>query len=171
MSWSGWADVVAWLDDMRPGRADRTSPPRLADDASQELLRTDAGRALLAWIAVRDEGVTYADAAALWHQANDEERHRLLSVLMDRRRTLATDDDDRTGTDIGQIWCGKGMATLAQAIGIEAIGRLTLDQLEWLLSDGECDQHADPARQPAADMQERWEEAHRRWKEQQAATP
>lgn len=170
IDWSGWADVAAWLDDMLPGRDGRAGPPRVADDASQALLRSPEGRSLLAWVAVRGDGVPYAEAASLWAGATEEERGRLLSVLMGRRRTLEA-PGDREGSDIGELWCGPGLARLAREIGMEALARLTIDQAEWLLSEGECDRHADPARARVRDVQREWEEARRRWERQQAADP
>lgn len=166
MDWRGWSEVIAWLDDMVPGRSERECPPRLGSEASQELLRSDSGRALLAWIALRDEGIRYEEATVLWVQADEEERHRLLSVLMGRRRSLVRGSG---GTDLGEVWCGKGMAQLGQMIGMEALSRLTLDQAEWLLSEGECDQHADPAVKARIDLQRQWQEANARWKAEQVA--
>lgn len=154
---AGWADILAWLDDMTPGRDERRSPPQLADPDSQELLRSAAGRVLLAWIALRDSGVGYDEAARLWSEADADEQARLLDVLMGRRRTLEPAGAE-SATDLGGLWLGKEMSQFAWDVGIEAMGRLTLDQFEWLLSGGECDRHADPGREAAAECQRIWEQ-------------
>ena len=150
----GWAEIAAWLDDMTPGRAEREYPPRFGDDASQELLRTEAGLALLAWIALRDSGVDYDQSLKLWSRADEDERVRLVSVLFARRRTIRPSED---GSDIGETWCGEGMAELATSLGMDGLRRLTLDQVEFLLSAGKVDRHADPDTRAVAEVQRMWE--------------
>lgn len=150
----GWAEIAAWLDDMLPGRADRELPPRFGDDASQELLRSDAGLALLAWIALRDSGVDYEGALKLWARADEPERSRLISVLFARRRSLQPSSD---GQDIGETWCGEGIAELATTLGMDGLRGLSLDQVEFLLSGGKVDRHADPDTKAVMEVQRMWE--------------
>jgi hypothetical protein len=167
MGLEGWAEVAAWLDDFLPGRSERDRPPAIADPASQAMLETDPGRALLAWIALRDDAdCTYEAAFEIFANAEPGEQEYLLAVLKGRRRTR--DDAPGVGTDIGETWCGEGMAELARAIGVEALGRLSIDQLEWLIAGGAIDRHRDPDTLAYQEACRQWEESDRRRKEQEA---
>lgn len=167
ISIGGIAEIVAWLDDVLPGA--REMPPRLGDPASQAQLDTPPGQALLAWIALRDEGVGYEEAAGLWRETDDDGRNRLLSVLFARRRTMGRGG---AGDDIGELWCDKEMASAMVEVGASTFRSLTLDQVEFLMSGGECDRHADPGRKALDEAQRIWErqQAERKAAEAPAAT-
>ena len=144
MTMGGIATLLQWLDDILPGRAERELPPALGDEASQAAMDGPTGQAILRWLALRDQGVSFAEALAL--EANTEEdrvkeQARLLEVLFHRRRTWKKSG---LGGDISETWCGSGMATLAQEIGFAELRSLTLDQFEWLASGGECDADRSP---------------------------
>lgn len=142
LSVADWATIVAWLDDVLPGKPEREFPPEVADPASQRALESRPGRTLLVWLALRHDDVTYEAARELWTAASPEEQYRLLDVLMHRRRTARA--DGAGGTDLGHSWFGEGMAELAVEIGVETMGRLSFDQLEWIASGGKADSHASP---------------------------
>ena len=55
-----------------------------------------------------------------------------------RRRTMAKSEGG--GEDWSEAWLGKEYAALCREYGLQAIGDLTLDQYDWLCSDGEADQ-------------------------------
>ena len=111
---------------------------------------TTNGQVLLTWLALRDQGFSYEDCAAL--DTTELERVRLLQVLFAVRRT-ADPVPSETAGDIAGTWCAEGMAALARDIGIEAVGRLSRDQFEWLMSGGEADrEHSPEARGYSAAM-------------------
>lgn len=169
LSLAGWAVVLAWLDDVQPeGRDDRDGPPPLNSGESQAWLRAEDGRALLCWLGLRDDDVAYETAREMWKAAEPHEHSRFLSVLMARRRTAAPGREDE-GSDLADTFCGEGIAELATTLGLDALGRLTLDQVEWLQSGGKCDEHADPDVKRRAEMQREWLAARER--EQAEAAP
>jgi hypothetical protein len=145
----GLGTILGWLDDTLPGRDDRKTPPRISDPASQEALQSGPGAALLAWLALRstEPDITEETAAELARGADDVERARLIHVLLGRRRTYTP---GAGGTDIAEIWWGPllcefprersagGLLHVYPSLTLEAIGRLTLDQLDCLMSGG-CD--------------------------------
>ena len=149
MSMEGLAIVMNWLDDVLPGRSERKMPPKLGDDASQAALSSFPGQAMLAWLALRDSGFSYAQAAEIVPHPDDGEgeasqrkaieHFRLMEVLMTRRRTR--DKEPPPGAeDISETWCAEGMASLASEYGLTEIGKLTLDQYEWLGTAGKLDE-------------------------------
>ena len=151
LSLDGTATVLAWLDDILPGRADRTGPPELGSPEAQALLNSSHGQVLLTWLALRDQGFTYEQCLEL--DTTELERVRLLSVLFGTRRTAEPVPSETAG-DIANTWTGEGMASLARDIGIEAVGRLSRDQFEWLMSGGEADrEHSPEARGYSAAME------------------
>ncbi len=146
----GFGIILNWLDDVLPG--ERTELPKLSDPESQKALESWSGIVLLVWIALREHGVTYEEAAGLYafdptgEDAEDPQTKRkaweqfhLLNCLFGRRRTLQKDASE-IGEDISKTWCGKGMAEMAQEYGIDRIGKLSLDQFEWLSSRGTADE-------------------------------
>lgn len=159
LSFGGWADLVSWLDEdfILPGRAEREGRPRVSDDASRDALSSPLGQQLLVWLGLRDQGVSYEDAGAILAESTDAERSRLYDVLFERRRTAS----GIGGEDIGETWLGPAAAELAASIGMDAVRRLSLDQVEFLLSGGECDKHQSPGEKAAR-------ECHRIFLEQQA---
>ncbi len=106
------------------------------------------------WLALREHGVTYEQAAADYafrEQGADMEseeakrqaweQFRLFDALYGRRRTFQPDETG-SSDDVSRTWCGKGMAELAAEYGIEQVGKLSLDQFEWLSSQGTADEAA-----------------------------
>jgi hypothetical protein len=159
ISMEGMAIILAWLDDILPSRNEREMPPRFADEASQAALNAPSGQVLLIWLALRHEGVTFDQAARI--DASDLERARLNAVLFHRRRSLQASP---TSADVGETWCGKGLASMVSQIGMERLAALSLDQFEWLCSDGECDMHADPDVKNRLAWQEQWNKDNAAWK-------
>lgn len=159
ISMEGMAIILAWLDDVLPGRDEREMPPRFADDASQAALKAPSGQVLLIWIALRHEGISFDQAARI--DASEVEQIRLASVLFHRRRSM---QPSPTSADVGETWCGKGMASMVSQIGMDRVAALSLDQFEWLCSDGDCDLHADPDVKNRLAWQEQWARDNEAWK-------
>jgi hypothetical protein len=155
MSLESTSIILAWLDDILPGKADRTFPPELGSDAAQAALNSAHGQVLLTWLALRGEGLSYDQCAAL--DTTELERVRLLQVLFATRRTA--EPAPPGGTDVSQTWTGEGMAELAREIGLEAVGRLSRDQLEFLLSGGTADEQASPSANAYARACEMYDQA------------
>ena len=154
-----WADLLAWLDDVIPGRADRELPPELGGPEAQGWLESDDGRAIVLWLALRDdEDMAYETAAEMSRDLRPGEYNRLIGILTARRRT-ARPGLEGASRDLAETWCGEGLAELGTAIGLEAMGRLSLDQIEWLQSGGKCDEHADPDVKARLAAQRAWQEA------------
>ncbi len=158
--------ILAWLDDVLPGRDDRIMPPLLSDEASQNAIKSPTGQALMIWLAIRDQGITYDNVTRM--RVTDIEYLRLLQVLYQRRRTIeVTQNTDHEVRDVGATWCSEGMVKLAYEIGLEALVKLSVDQFEWLMARGEVD--SDPAYSPEnlAKIQAEWREkvlpAHQAW--------
>ncbi len=146
----GMAVVMNWLDDVLPGRADRKMPPRIGDAASQAALCSFPGQVMLTWLALKDHGFSYAQAAELvpnYKRAEEAgievkeklviEHFRLMEVFMGRRRTMKKGEG---GEDWSESWLDESYARLAGEYGLEALGNLTLDQYEWLCSSGKADE-------------------------------
>ncbi len=155
LSLEGFGILVAWLDDVLPGREERKTPPRYGDDASQAALRDPAGEHLLVWLALRSQSVTWEQAGALADQMTVAEKARLGTVLLGRRRTW--EPSPGGGTDLGELWTDKGWASLAIELGgLDKLGSLSLDQLEFLMARGDVD--VDPAynTENLARMQAEW---------------
>lgn len=156
MTLMGMAIVMQWLDDVLPGRAERKMPPKIGDEASQQALRSFPGQVLLTWLALREHGFTYAQAAVLVpHSPEDDdndqryiEHLRLLDVFFARRRTMTKGEG---GQDWSETWCEGSMAQLSFEYGLEELSSLTLDQYEWLTSRGKADEFAQYDLQAAID--------------------
>jgi hypothetical protein len=145
------AIILAWLDDVLPGRAEREMPPAFGDEASQTAINSIPGQVLITWLALRDQGISYEQAAEF--QAELPERIRLLDVLFHRRRTYKPSGE---ASDVAATWCGKDFASMVTELGIERVRALSLDQFEWLCSSGECDMHADPNVKNLLAWQDQW---------------
>jgi hypothetical protein len=162
LSAEGWGILMAWLDDFTPGRDDRNGPPRMDNEACKELLATPEGEVVKLWLAVRDQGLDYEAATELW-KASDHgsDLAQIDSVLFSRRRTVIPDPAQDDSRNIAETWCGTGLGRLAAAIGLEELGRYTLDQLEFLLKEGDTE-NENPAFSPEAlakvqaDMMAKW---------------
>lgn len=142
LSLDGMATVLAWLDDVLPGRADRTGPPELCSEPAQAALNSAHGQVLLTYLALREHGLSYDQCVGL--ETTDMERVRLLSVLFATRRT-GEPAPAETGSDVAATWLAEGVATLAREIGLEAVGRLSRDQFEFLMSGGTADEQYSPS--------------------------
>lgn len=139
--------ILAWLDDVLPGRETRKIPPKLSDEASQQALQSFTGKTLTAWLALRDHGFTFEQAAEVVPHPSDGdgematkkalEHFRLMDVLMSRRRTRTPSDG---GDDVSETWWDKGLAELATTYRLSELANLTLDQFDWLCSGGTADE-------------------------------
>lgn len=130
-----FALVLAWLDDVLPGKADRKVPPRLGSPEAGAAMESATGRVLLAWAALRHQGYSQDVVATLLSNATDLEWATFLAAAFAGRRT-ARDTGD--GRDIADQWFGPNFAVLAERYGhtLEAIGRLSLDQYALLCGEG-----------------------------------
>jgi len=135
-----------------PGVASEQCRRSFGSPEAQEALRSWPGRFLISWLAVRDTGISYDDVSLLVFPNQDEpkdveradlEHVRLLDVLFASRRTATKEEGQKR--DISTTWCQSGMATLAREIGVDAIGKLSYDQFEWLSAGGIVDEHAEPS--------------------------
>jgi hypothetical protein len=156
LSIEGWATLLAWLDDFVPGRDERECPPEFGSEETQAQLRTPAGQSLVTWLALEESGVSFEQAARLVDDAQPLELVRLWHIVFSHRRTAKPEPG---GKDISEMWCGPGLATCAFAIGLKDIGKLTLDQLEWLGTDGKADDHASPSSRGYQRAMQMYEEA------------
>lgn len=151
------ATVMQWLDDVLPGRQDRKMPPKIGDDASQNALRSFPGQVMLTWLAMREHGFSYSQAAMLVpHSPEDDENQqkaieyiRLQDVFMARRRTM--DKNIEGGQDWSETWLEGNAARFASEYGLKELGDLTLDQYDWLCSAGKADEFAQYDIQAAVD--------------------
>lgn len=131
------AILVGWLDDILPGRAGRRMAKELPDlggEAALNALDSPPGWALVAWLALRHQGVSYIDAARLAHAATMEEKARLLDVFYTRRRTLVPEG----GKGVGEQWWGPGLCAVMERYGpdMRSLEHLSLDQLDMLITAG-----------------------------------
>ena len=148
MTMEGLAIVMSWLDDVLPGRDKRKMPPKVGDEASQAALQSFSGKTLLTWLALRDHGFSFEDACEpVPHPLDGEgeaankkavEHFRLMDVFMSRRRTRMPSEGG--GEDVSETWWDKGIAELATTYGLAELGKLTLDQVDWLLTGGTADE-------------------------------
>jgi hypothetical protein len=156
MTLSGMAIAMQWLDDVLPGRNDRKMPPKIGDPASQAALQSFPGQTMLTWIALREHGFSYAQAAALVPRSPDDDNDqkkaveyvRLQEVFMARRRTMGKIEG---GSDWSETWMESNAAGLAAEYGLKELGDLTLDQYDWLCSGGKADEFAQYDVQKAVD--------------------
>lgn len=156
MTLAGMATVMQWLDDVLPGRADRKMPPKIGDNASQAALQSFPGQTMLTWLALRDHGFSYAQAAALVPRSPDDDDNqqkaieyvRLQDVFMARRRTMERIEG---GSDWSETWLESNAARFAAEYGLKELGDLTLDQYDWLCSAGKADEFAQFDVQKAVD--------------------
>ena len=139
------ATVMQWLDDVLPGRSDRKMPLKIGDESSQRALQSFPGKVLLTYLALREHGFSYAQAAEIVpHSPEDDanerkavEHLRLIDVFMSRRRTMVKGEG---GEDWSDTWLDEHYARLASEYGLAELGNLTLDQFEWLCSGGKADE-------------------------------
>ncbi len=144
-----YALILAWLDDVLPGKTERATPPLLGDEKSQEALSSSKGWELLVWLALRADGTTWPEACAIAREATDVERVRFHDAIYSRRRTFKPGPG---GEDLGAVWAGPIFAGTHEAEGmcqrlgmtLDEVARLTLDQIDCLQSCGCPDE--DPRR-------------------------
>ncbi len=144
-----YALILAWLDDVLPGKPERTTPPLLGDDKSQTALSGPKGWELLVWLGLRADGTTWNEAAALAREATDVERIRFIDAIYARRRTWKPGPGSE---DLGAVWAGPIFAGTSESEGmcerlgmtLEDIAALTLDQIDCLQGCGCPDE--DPQR-------------------------
>ena len=136
ISIEGMAILLAWLDDVIPGRAERKMPPEFSSEEARRAIDSPVGRAMLTWIALREQGIDFSTAGHMSDELTDEEQLRLFDVLFCKRRTAEAKPG---GEDISKTWCAKGMANFAGQIGLKELASYSTDQIEWLMSEGELD--------------------------------
>ncbi len=144
-----YALILAWLDDVLPGKTERTMPPLLGSDESQAALSSTKGWELLVWLGLRADGTTWNEAVAIAREATDVERVRFIDVIYARRRTWKLGPG---GEDLGLVWAGPIFAGtyesegMCQRLGmtLDDIAALTLDQIDCLQAMGCPDE--DPRR-------------------------
>ena len=95
------ATIIAWIDDVVPGQAERSSPVQFRSDEAQAALNSPAGLALMVWIMLRRQGVSYDRAWVMSQDVTPVEKSRLISVLFARRRTYQPSAG--TGEDIANM--------------------------------------------------------------------
>lgn len=136
------ACILAWIDDVTPGRPERKMPPEFGGEESRRALESAHGRALLVWMALRGQGVSYEVAADIACQMTEIESVRLEQVLFARRRTIRP---GIPGEDIGAAWWGETVASFVEAgVTVDVIGRWTMDQLEMCCMGRERMRDEDP---------------------------
>ena len=130
------ATLIAWIDDVVPGQLDRTMPIAFRSDEAQAALNSPAGTALMLWIMLRSQGVSYERAWQLGSVITPAEKSRAISVLFARRRTYKPSLG--TGEDIAEAWWGPLIASLNEHRGMtpDQVGGLTLDQVDALVDEG-----------------------------------
>ncbi len=156
-SFEDFAVVLAWLDDVLPGRADRKMPPALSSKEAQDALQGSVGKMLLTWLPLRHQGVSFGEAADLSAAMTDIQRVRWYDILFAHRRTKT--DEPGSGKDIAETWCSKGMAQLVTAIGFRGALDLSMDQFEWLMREGDTeDENPEFSPEKLAERQAYWRE-------------
>ena len=155
LSFEDFAIVLGWLDDVLPGRSDRKMPPNLGSPEAQAAIQSSVGKMVLAWLPLRHQGISFDEAAELAGAMTDLEQVRWLDVLFAHRRTKI---DEPGGKDIAETWCSKGMAQLVTAIGFSEAMRLSMDQFEWLMREGDVDENPEFSSEALAARQEYWRE-------------
>ena len=159
ISQEDYAILVAWLDDVLPGAADRTMPPKLTDEESQKAINSAMGWTVLAWAALRHVGVSYKTASKLILQASEVEKARFTTVLFHKRPTYQSNGE---GSDLGEAWWGPSVAYLSRehSLSVPQIAAMTLDQVDMLIHNG-LENESPNKEEPISleEMQRRWEEA------------
>lgn len=149
------AAFIAWLDDVVPGQAERKTPVSLESPEAQAAMNSPMGWAVLVWIALRHLGVSYEQAESLSLQASEPEKLRFLTVIYRRRGTLP--EQITNGKDVSKSWWGPTIVGLVEHyhLSLDQIGRMTLDQIECISTDGAP--YEDPDRLTVDQVQAMWE--------------
>jgi hypothetical protein len=127
--------VLAWLDDVIPGRAERKTAPRLGSDKARAALESPVGFSVVCYAALRHLGHDYAASCNLAAVATEEEQVRIYDVLFARRRYGPKGGG---GEDLAESWWGPNVIAMADRFrtAIDAVGRLTLDQIDCYAGEG-----------------------------------
>ena len=150
------AMLVAWLDDVLPGRDARNVPPDFGADESIEALDSQEGRSIQVYAALRHHGVTPHHAADLAAFVSDVEWLRFQQVVFSRRRTIISTGG---GEDLSVAWWGPIVESLTErGLSVESIAGLSLDQLDAVAIDGCQDER--PGTITQADVQAMYDAAH-----------
>lgn len=151
------AILLAWLDDVLPGKSERSMPPKLTSEESWDALDTSHGLCVLAWVGLRHSGVGFPEASEAIMSSSHDERVRLASVLFGRRRTMKLDGEP--GKELSQSWWGPSLCGLMEhyRLSIDDIRRLSIDQLDCLANEGLPLE--EPGRLSVSDVQAMWEMA------------
>ena len=133
-----FAVILAWLDDVTPGKADRKIAPRFNDPACLAAISGPSGKTVAAWAALRHQGYSFNRVSDLVRQASDLEWLSFLSAVHSSRRTRKHDEisDDR---DLSEVWFGPNLVSLCERYpghDLASLGRLTLDQYALLCGEG-----------------------------------
>lgn len=158
----GLSMILAWLDDVLPGQAERQLPPKISDEASQAALNSLEGWRMLCWVALRHSGLSPDAVDRKSVMASGEQQSRVLTVLFSRRRTIKL---GRTGEDISEGWWGPTLAAMWKN-GSKLphdVGKLSLDQLDALIDEGLPQER--PGFLSVGDVQKMWEEQRARDRE------
>lgn len=151
-----FALVIAWLDDILPGHADRTLPPRFLGKEAQAALETPFGRCVLAWAAMRHSGLTWNQCQSLALNAQPEQWSRLLTILFRRRKNIR---QSLEAEDLGEGWWGPMVAGFCTELSYrpQDLESLSLDQLDCLVKRGLEDEK--PGILTVEEVQAMWEAA------------
>lgn len=135
-----YALLIAWLDDVIPGRADRVLAPKFTSEESMAALDSPIGRAVTCYAVLRHHGVTWDESVTISASASEQEWIRLYDVLFTRRRYARPGDGP--GKDIAQSWCGPVVMSLAQQYHqtMLPLGKLTFDQIDCMATEGAEDE-------------------------------
>ncbi len=147
LSLDDWATLLGWIDTVVSGYSERKQPPCFDSDEARAVLYSPSGYTVLGWIVLRHEGLSFDEVAQIIGESTDEERLHLITLAFMRRRTLkpGADGDDLSTTWWGPLICSvEGLIEAYPALTFESIGRLSLDQLDCLMSRGVP--HEDPVR-------------------------
>lgn len=149
ISYEDFATVMAWIDDVVPGRSDRKTPPAFGSPESIEAIESMPGQCLLTWVALRHSGVTYERACELTVEADPVELARLSSVLFSRRRTRPERQPVEAGEDAGEAWYGPMVHSFVTNcyMTIPDVAAMTIDQLDMLASKGLEQEHPHAVKQ------------------------
>jgi hypothetical protein len=141
-----FATLIGWHDDTLPVEGERPpEPPEFGSEAARKARASATGQVILVWLGLRHQGVSYEQAREIFLDAKSTEKEDdplpelavFFNVILRRGRTWAP--SGRT-SDLARVWCDEGWANLVEHLGsIENVGRLSLDQLDFLASNGKCD--------------------------------
>jgi len=159
-----FAMLASWLDDTIPGYDERDFPPSLSEEEPWEKLMHGEGAIYFAYAGLRHNNLSLSDVTQLIVNASDDERTRLVSVLLGRRRLRRVESD---GQSITQLFWGPPTAALCEKYHMtpEQIGDLTLDQFDMLAMDGcESERPAGTGPIQVEEVMRMWADARAKWK-------